>query len=489
MKVFPRTSSLVELPMLQRTSLLLGCWFSAFLIPPVRSQPSAPPREFVQITASETAPSVAALAAYDDSTAMFLNASGQIGVAKFSPGLSLIGWQHYSKASFDALPGLSLGPEFSVMLASAGELTQGFDTDTDGQLDTFQALVRDWPGAKEGVTITAGPLADSRGRVLFALSPATMEQGAPPQAAIVAWTPGQKEPETIMSSNLPVTAIALSQDGLLAALLSFPDYKDGFFLSLTELPPPLTPPSTTPSAPTGENVPSPSSAATDGEKAGHEPGKKTNEEATSAKASPPASPPLPMTLPSLLIPSEMTKGAAPRHLTFVHEVNEAKLLLSCPESQMIIEVAPEKVGELWQGSILVHTITPEPILAMSEMKPGKVLGGGAKGFFPIDENIASYRIRSIRRATDGLVLGFTEPVDRSFAILPESYAVEAVSLTGAASPVVIEPVIEYDGRTVILKMPPPSSETVLRVLCRNVPSATGAKLLSSACSYTIHQDK
>ena len=100
-----------------------------------------------------------------------------------------------------------------------------------------------------------------------------------------------------------------------------------------------------------------------------------------------------------------------------------------------------------------------------------------------------YRIRSIHRAPDGLVLGFTEPVDRSLAILPESYAVEAVSLTGEASPVTVEPIIEYDGRTVVLKMHPPSSETVLRVICRNVPSAAGAKLLSSACSYTIHQEQ
>lgn len=488
MIAFPHHSSLARLATFLRAPHWAGCALAAMLNP-LYGQPTAPPREFVQITASETAPSVIALAAYDDATAMFLNESGQIGVAKFSPGLSLIGWQHYSKVSFDALPGLSLGPDFSVMLVSARELTQCFDTDTDGQLDTFQSLVRDWLGAKDGVTITAGPLADSRGRVLFALSPAIVEQGAPPQAAIVAWTPGQEKPETVMSSNLPVTAIALSQDGLLAALLSFPDYKDGYFLSLTELPPPIAPTSSAPPAPTSEISAPPSSAAADPAKANHEPDVKADGAVTSDIASPPASPPLPKTLPSLLIPSEMTKGAPPQHLTFVHEKNEARLLLSCPKSQMIIEVAPEKVGDLWQGSILVHTITAEPILAMSEMEPGKILGGGAKGFFPIDENMATYRIRSIRRAADGLVLGFTEPVDRSLAILPESYAVEAVSLTGAASPVTVEPVIEYDGRTVILKMPPPSSETVLRVRCRNVPSATGAKLLSSACSYTIHQDK
>lgn len=468
----------------------LVAWFflSTILTATALAQSSKPPREFVQITASDTAPSIAALASYDDTTAMFLNASGQIGVAKFSPGLSLIGWQHYSKASFDAMPCLSLGPEFSIMLASAEELTQGFDTDSDGQLDTFQALVRNWPGVKEGVTITAGPLADPWGRVLFALSPAVVEQGAPPQAAIVSWTPGQEEPVFIMSSNLPVTALALSRDGLLAALLAFPDYKDGYFLSLTELPPPLAPQASAPASPANATagMPAANTPTTDPLSGPNEPSENAD---VKEEASASAKPPLPKTLPSLLIPAELTKGAPPQRLTFVHETESAKLLLSCPGSQMIIEVAPEKVGDMWQGSILVHTITAEPVLAMSEMEPGKILGGGAKGFFPIDDNLATYRIRSIRRAADGLVLGFTESVDRSLAILPDSYAVEAVSLTGAASPVTVEPIIEYDGKTVILKMPPPSAETVLRVRCRNVPSATGAKLLSSACSYTIHQDQ
>jgi hypothetical protein len=461
------------------TSLLSGAIIALIPCEALLAQTPTPPREFVQIAASDSTPSVAALAACDDTTAMFLNTSGQIGVAKFSPGLSLIGWQHYSKTSFDALPGLSLGPEFSVMLASPGELTQCFDTDADGQLDTFQSLVREWPGSDEGVTITAGPLADSWGRALYALSPAIVAEGSPPRAAIVSWVPGQVEPVSIMSSNLPVTAMAISPDGLLAAILEFPDYKDGYFLSLTELPPPLAlEPAKEPEAASGATTPSPSAAIEESDGAAPQEG-----------SSPPPPPPLPETLPSLLIPAEMTKGAAPQHLAFIREGAKTKLLLSCPTSKMIVEVSPEKVGDLWQGSILVHSITAEPVLAMVEMKPGKILGGGAKGFIPIDENLGVYRIRSIHRAPDGLVLGFTEPVDRSLAILPESYAVEAVSLTGEASPVTVEPIIEYDGRTVVLKMHPPSSETVLRVICRNVPSAAGAKLLSSACSYTIHQEQ
>src|SRR5690606_1485947 len=137
----------------------------------------------------------------------FLNKRGQIGVAKFSPGLSLIGWEYYSEVYLDALPGIATGPDFSALFASPTELTQAFDTDRDVELDFFQALVREWPGREEEVAITAGPVADSYGRVLFALSPFPLEEGAPAHARIVAWHPGAESLVTLTESILPVTSM------------------------------------------------------------------------------------------------------------------------------------------------------------------------------------------------------------------------------------------------------------------------------------------
>lgn len=402
-------------------------------------------REFIQIDPQEDKPSVRAISPIDDSHVIFLNKRGQIGVAKFSPGLSLIGWEYYSEVFLDALPGLATGPDFSALFVSPNELTQAFDTDQDVELDFFQALVREWPGRDEGVVITAGPVADSSGRVLFALSHHSPEEGAPAHARIVAWHPNAESLVTLTESVLPITSMTLSSKGLLATRLHMPDYKDGFYISLNELPP--FDPENPDAAPQS----------------------------------------IPMTNPSLLIPSELTRGAEPVQIEFFRDGDEEKLLAVCPDSGGIVEIVPEFADDGWQGSILLRDLRSEPIHCLVEMGPDLLLGGGDSGFEPIGKGEKSYRISSLSTLRNGLVVGFTHPVDRFSAVKPENYTVTEVSLQGGISTLAVTPVIESDGTTVILQLERTTPGTVLRVVCQNVPSEDGEQLLSPEAFYKVHK--
>lgn len=419
---------------------------------PVQAQePSSDERSFIQIKAQDETPSVRAIAPIDDTNAFFLNKRGQIGVAKFSPGLSLIGWEYYSEVKLSALPALAIGPDYSVLTASPDEVTQSFDTDQDVELDFFQALVRDWPGRSEGVTVTAGPVADPYGRLLFALSPHQEkaegdEEPPPPKAQIVAWHPDSETLVPVTESQLQINDFAIGRDGLLAARLSMPDYEDGYYVSLTQLPPfdPANP-----------------SAVPD---------------------------PQPFALPSLLIPAELTRKDPPTKLCFYQSGPREKLLALCVKAKQLIEIVPENVNGTWQGAILLNRVLKEPIETIVEMSPGALLAGNDEGFLPLDESVDGFRITTVDIAADGILLDFTEPVDRAAASKPDSYTVRAVSLSGGGeSPVTVQPVIESDGRSLILKTSRIEAGTVLQVICRNVPSETGGKLLSTAVYYTIHQ--
>ncbi len=293
-------------------------------------------RHVIEIRPSDQSPTVRAIVPIDGANVFFLNHRGQVGVAKFSPGLSPIGWQFYSEIKLNALPALALGPHYSVLATSPLELTQAFDTDQNLELDFFQAIVADWPGRGQGVAITAGPLADPHGRVLYALSPHPLTEGETPKARLMAWLPETGKSVPVTESELPIESFALGRDGLLATRLSLPDYTDGYFLSLTELPPPVA----------GE-----SGAPTAG--------------------------PLPFTLPSLILPAELTKRDRPLQPTFFHEEGRQKILLTCPESRHLVEVVPDRgVGGLWQGSVLLRGLAPKPLHTLVEMAPGAILGGG-----------------------------------------------------------------------------------------------------------------
>lgn len=409
--------------------------------------PTSRERSFVKIREQEIKPTVRAIAPMDDNNVFFLNRRGQIGAAKFSPGLSQIGWELYSHVKLNALTALTIGPNYSIITASPTELTQGFDTDADGTLDFFQAIVTDWPGRSDGVTITAGPVTQTNGKVLFALSPHTAEEGATPLAKLVAWSPGgtQQEPkalEVVTESNLAIGAFAINDSGLLACRLYMPDYTDGYYVSLSELP-----------APAVEGQPTQ----------------------------------IPVTQPSLLIPAELTKKAEPTQLSFFREGDVEKLIVTCPDSKQLIEIEPTKVGSTWEGSILVRAIAKKAIMTLVDMGKGQLLAGSDDGFIPMESSKETFRISRVSLAEDGIALNFTAPVDRFTAVKPDSYSVRAFSLQGGESSLVVQPVIESDGRTVILKTPNLKARTVLRVICQNVPSEDGKKLLSTAASYTIHE--
>ncbi len=408
--------------------------------------PDSRERRFHQIAPNDQVPTVRAITPIDGANVLFLNHRGQIGVAKFSPGLSQIGWTLYSEAKLNALPSLALGPGYSVLAASPQELTQAFDTDRNAELDFFQALARDWPGRGQGVVITAGPIADPHGRVLFALSPHALKPGDPAKARLMAWLPATGQTVPVTESELPIERFALRRDGLLAARLSMPDYTDGYFLSLTELPPPALEPSEPGSAP----------------------------------------PPLPFTLPSLIIPAELTQRDRPVAPAFFEEGGTGKLLLACPESRHLVEIVPERAGGLWQGAILLRGLAPKPIRALVEMDSGGLLGGGDEGFTPLSDDPSIYRLVRLSLADDGIVLEFTRPVDRFEAVKAENYSVKAIALGGGETVLPIEPMVESDGKVVVLKGKPPGPGHVLRVVCQNLPSETGETLLSPSAFYTVH---
>lgn len=226
-----------------------------------------------------------------------------------------------------------------------------------------------------------------------------------------------------------------------------PGYEGGYFLSLTELPAPHPDPETPDAGPV----------------------------------------PMPFTLPSLIIPSELTGKDTPRALTFFREEGREKILLACAVSKHLVEVSPERPGNLWQGAILLRAKSGKPIEALAEMAPGTVLGGGEEGFAPLIEEASTYRIRRLALVPEGLSLEFTQPVDRFEAVKAENFAVTAIALGGGESVVPVTPVVESDGRTVVLRTEALASGAVLRVACQNLPSESGTALLATAAFYTVHQ--
>lgn len=405
---------------------------------------SSSDRVVTEIAEKKAPPSVKSIAPMDDTNVFFLTKEGEIGVAKFSPGLSLIGWETYSEVQWNAFPELAIGPDYSVILANPREVTQAFDTDEDLELDFYQNIISDWPGRDKGVRITAGPVADQHGRLLFALSPHAENSDEKPRATLVAWKPGAEKLAIVTKSQLPIDDFAISRDSLLAARLSMPGYKDGYYISLTELPSP-----------------------------------ELLEESPDA---------IPNTRPSLLIPAEITEGSPPTQLSFFHEDGNEKLLLIVPGNRRLIEIVPSRPGSVWQGAILLRSIAPFPIETVTEMSPGSLLAGGSSGFSPLESSSAeSYQVTSVALEESGIALTFSQPVDRFAGSKPDSYSVQAIRLDGGKSSLPVRPVIESDGLSVILRTPEIAAKTVLRVVCQNVPSEDGAALLSDCVFFTVHE--
>ncbi len=464
-------------------------------------------REVVGIPQQEAPPAVKAIASIDKTNFAFLNERGQVGFAKFSPGLSLIGWELYSNVQQQINPALTIGKNLSIITAGYNELTQAFDTDEDARLDFYQALAREWPGSNAGVTITAGPISDGSGLIYFALSSFPLKPDSPAEAMVMAWNPATKEIQPVTRSQLPVTAMSISQDGILAALLELPSFKDGYYVSLTELPRPLEVPEEKPEVKTPVPAPAPASpesvkeegdAPKEGAKTEEGDSSEGSEKADAPKESTEETPPvpvpvpvpveLPMTLPSLFIPSELAGEVPPSDLCFVEDSDTTRLIVTCPSTQRLIEATPEKRGLMWQGSIVLRETTEAVIETVCAAGDGRILGGGPTGFYPIAESNDSFRIKAMRLRKDAIELDFTHPVDRFSGIKPETFLVSLVSLQGGVETKlqIPQPVVESDGFTVILPTRELATNSILRVKCPDLQSETGDSLLLPNVYYNIH---
>jgi len=405
-------------------------------------------RDVVDIRPNEDSPpGIRAIAPLNEANVVFLSHQGSIGIAKFTPGLGLIAWDLYSKIQQDSLSGIVPGKNLSVLSASTAELTQAFDTDDNLKLDFYQAIISDWPGKKDGVVITAGPVSDGTGRVFFALSPHKAEKDAQAKASVVVWHPKVDSIKTVTTSQLPIRAMAISPNGVLAARLFMPDYKDGFWITLNKMPP------FDPSKPDAE--------ISD----------------------------IPSTQPSILIPAELTNNNPPEQLCFVTEAEVEKILVTYPASNQIIEVIPLKVGPFWQGPILMREKTESPVETLCFLGKDRILGGGSEGFLPLGRNEDVFRILSMTLADDGIELRFTKPVNRFSGTRPDSFLVKANPLQGGGEKgiTIPEPMVESDGRTIILRSGSIPADSVLRIKCMNITSETGEKLANPMAFYTIHQ--
>ena len=82
---------------------------------------------------------------------------------------------------------------------------------------------------------------------------------------------------------------------------------------------------------------------------------------------------------------------------------------------------------------------------------------------------------------------FSKEVSRFHGVKSDSYTVKSVSLRGNNKILEAEPVIESDGKTIILKTDEIGRGVVLRVVCQNLPSADGDPLFHETVFYTIHE--
>ena len=83
------------------------------------------------------------------------------------------------------------------------------------------------------------------------------------------------------------------------------------------------------------------------------------------------------------------------------------------------------------------------------------------------------RALAAERRKDGIALAFSQPVDRYEAVKPENFSVKAIALGGGEKTVAIQPVIESDGKHLVLRGELPGPGSVLRIVCQNVDEHVG----------------
>ncbi|MDF1816604.1 MAG: hypothetical protein P1V20_30660 [Verrucomicrobiales bacterium] len=394
-------------------------------------------------------PPVSEIVRIDPANAFFLDTMGQLGVARFTPELDLIGWEYYSLFQWQEARHIVVGRNLSIVSGSPNELTQAFDTDKDGRLDFFQDMISEWPGKAEGATISCGPVADQYGRLLFAVAPREGAGEGASVSTLFAWNPGGQTLTSLATSSLPIAEMAVSKDGLLAAWIQLPSYTEGYYISFADLP------------------------AFNRKKPDEQP------------ANPPA------LLPNMIIPASMTDFKPIGQLCFAREGGKEKLFITSPEANRLIEMVPEKVGKDWGGAVSVRASFDEPIYAVELMDEGKILLGGKAGFQPLEENLEAFRFRELRFAPDALEIDFTRPVDRIRATAEEAgVQLAIIPLEGELAPFEApRPLVESDGKTVVLKLPELPGKAIIKIDAPDLVSEDGDPIVFPSLFYTLNRPK
>ncbi|MDF1755692.1 MAG: hypothetical protein P1U89_23080 [Verrucomicrobiales bacterium] len=410
------------------------------------SVPEPTPPQSKAVKPKVASPAVSEIVRIDKSNAFFLDTLGQLGVAKFSEELELVAWDYYSHFQWLEARHMAVGRNLSIVSGSPNEITQAFDTNKDGKLDFFQDMISEWPGKSDGAAISCGPVADQHGRLLFAVAPKPGSEEKASVSTLFAWNPGGQTLTTLATSSLPIAEMAVSKDGMLAAWIQLPTYTEGYYIALATLP-------------------------------GFDP-KKPDEQ--------PANPPA--LLPNLIIPASMTDFHSIGQFCFAYENEKEKLFVTCPEAKRLIEMVPEKNDNGWGGTVSIRETFDQPIYAVEPMEEGKILIGGKAGFLPLGKNLRAFRFKDLRITSDALEIDFTQPVDRAKATSEtEGLQLAIIPLEGELEPFEApRPIVESDGRTVILELPKLPGKAIIKVDAPNLTSEDGEPIVFPSLFYTLN---
>ncbi len=388
-------------------------------------------------------PQVTEMVRINETNVFFLNTQGQIGIAKFTPELTLEKWDFYSGFEWKEARHLAVGRNLSVVSGSPNELTQAFDTDADYRLDFFQDMISEWPGKSEGATISCGPIADQHGRLLFAVAPKAGAEKAVTPSTLFAWNPGGQMLTVLATSSLPIAEMAVSKTGMLAAWIQLASYTEGFYVAIAQLP-----------------VFNP---------------KKPDEQ--------PIDPPT--LLPNLIIPAAMTDFKPIGQFCFNDENGKSQILITCPEAKRLIEMMPENFDGGWGGAVSVREVFEHPIYAIEPIDHGKILLGGTNGFQPLGKNLKAFRFKGLRITSEVLEINFTQPVDRFKATAENGVQIAIIPLEGELEPFTITtPVVESDGRTVIMKLPKLPGKAIIKIDAPGLTSEDEEPIVFPSLYYT-----
>lgn len=390
-------------------------------------------------------PPVTEIVRINPTSAFFLTDKGRIGVARFENNLKLNAWDYYSDFQWLEARHLAVGLNLSIVSGTSTELTQAFNTNDDGVLDFYQDTLTDWPGRGIGAKISCGPIADSNGRLLFAVTPPPTPNAKEALPSIVySLNPNGKKLTRLVSSDLPIGEMAISEGGILAAWIKHPGYKEGYYLGITQLP--------------AFDITKPDVELEE----------------------------LPTLSPNVIIPTELTNSQPIRQLCFFEEDGLSKILVTIPEAKRLIEVVPELHNAGWGGLVTVRRQFDVPVYSAETMDHGKVIVGAEDGFHNLNSD-RSFHYTGINIAKDAIEVKFSHPINRAQIVSNRnSIRLSMVSLGEEIEPFEApEPIVESDGMTVVLpttlKLP---KKVIIKVETPLLTSEEGVPIASSMMFYT-----